>query len=300
MVRYSSIMPNTSSTSLSPQLNNFVFFGTPPTARDSLALLAERGFRPKLVVTNPDAPKGRGMALSESPVKAWALENSIPVETPNKLDADAIALIKNAHADYAVVIAYGKIFPQALIDAFPLGVLNVHYSLLPAFRGATPVESALRSSDYVLTGVTVQRMALRMDAGDILGQSLLHVQEFETARGVRPKLIALGADLLEKILPRFVAGAAEYTPQDESFATYTKKLTKEDGLLAPHLSGEEKWLAYRAYNDSIGTYFVEDGKRVKITDAVFANSYFTPRTVIPEGKKEMSYEEYEKGRAKRG
>ena len=126
-------MPNTSSISLmnpNPK-NNFAYFGTPKVARDTLAKLVERGFVPALVVTSPDAPRGRGLGLAPSPVKVAALERNIPVVTPEKLDDAAIAAISMQGCGYAVVVAYGKIFPEALIAAFPLGVLNVHYSLLP-------------------------------------------------------------------------------------------------------------------------------------------------------------------------
>ena len=147
-------------------MSTFIYFGTPYVAKDTLQVLVEKGFTPKLVVTSPDAPSGRGLVLTPSDTKTWALEHNLPVRTPEKLDASAITELRALGADYAVVVAYGKILPQALIDIFPKGVLNVHYSLLPRYRGASPVESALLNGDIV-TGVSVQRMVYKLDAGDV-------------------------------------------------------------------------------------------------------------------------------------
>ena len=130
---------------MKPQLHKFVYFGTPKVASDTLMTLIERGFVPSLVVTSPDAPKGRGLALTPSPVKVLALEHSIPFITPEKLDDEVIAAIRAYECEYAICVAYGKIFPETLINAFPKGVLNVHYSLLPRHRGATPLEAPPRT-----------------------------------------------------------------------------------------------------------------------------------------------------------
>ncbi|TSA44041.1 hypothetical protein D4R49_00920, partial [bacterium] len=111
--------------------SRFIYFGTPTVASDTLTMLIEHGFMPALVVTSPDAPRGRGLVLTPSPTKTLALAHDIPVFTPEKLDADAFRAIAAYSADYGVCVAYGKIFPDELISAFPKGVLNIHYSLLP-------------------------------------------------------------------------------------------------------------------------------------------------------------------------
>ncbi len=152
-----------------PHEPRFIFFGTPPVAAETLRALLAEGFVPALVVTNPDAPKGRGLALTPSPVKLLASAHDIPVFTPETLDEAAQKEITSRAASYAVVVAYGKIFPESLIHAFPKGVLNVHYSLLPKYRGATPMETALLQGETE-TGVTVQQMVKELDAGDILAQ----------------------------------------------------------------------------------------------------------------------------------
>jgi methionyl-tRNA formyltransferase len=270
----------------------FVYFGTPYVARETLASLLEAGYVPSLVVTSPDAPKGRGMKLTPSDTKAFALEKNLSVISPEKLDAPAIDAIRRVGAHFGIVVAYGKILPQALIDAFPLGLLNVHYSLLPKYRGASPVEAALLHDDAV-TGVAIQKLVKELDAGDILAAEELAILPEETTRELRPRLITLGASLLTRSLPAFTGGSATFTPQDHAKATKTGKIKKEEGLL--DLAGDARvaWNKYRAYAESPGTYFYagKDGERVrvKIKTAKYENGAFIPLRVIPEGKNEMDY-----------
>lgn len=270
---------------------NFVFFGTPEVARHTLDALLAAGYTPTLVVTNPDAPKGRGLVLTPSPVKTLAEEHGISVYTPDTLGEEAQKKILEASAAYALVVAYGKIFPEELIVAFPLGVLNVHYSLLPKYRGATPTEAALLHGDH-MTGVTVQKMVKALDAGDILAQVEVPIAPTETVRELRPRLIEAGARLLVDSLPSFTAGSATFTPQDHALATRSGKLKKEDGLLDLAGPAEKNWNTYRAYADTIGTYFLTpEGTRVKIKTAEYAGGVFRPLAVVPEGKNEISYNE---------
>ena len=273
-----------------PQPHNptFVYFGTPKVASSTLATLVQRGFTPAVVVTSPDAPAGRGLALTPSPVKELALARGIKVATPEKLDSAAIAAIAAHGAEYALCVAYGKIFPEELIAAFPLGVLNVHYSLLPKYRGATPLEGALLAGEHE-TGVTVQKMVKELDAGDIVAQEATAITPTETTRELRPRLIQLGAELLADTLPRYLAGDITPQPQNASLASHTHKLKKEDGLLTLDAPAEVNWNTYRAYADTIGTYFFENGKRMKITKASLTDGKFIIERVVPEGKRETVY-----------
>ena len=270
----------------------FLFFGTPYVARDTLARLIERGFKPGAVITSPDAPSGRGMKLNPSETKAWSLEHDLAVLTPAKLDAAFIDSLGAYGAEYAIVVAYGKILPQSLIDAFPLGVLNIHYSLLPKYRGASPVEAALLNGDTV-TGVAIQRMAFALDSGDILASKEVAVEPAETTRELRARLIDIGAEMLADILPAFEESALIAVPQDASKATFCGRIQKSEGELT--LSGDSRlnWNKYRAYAESPGTYFFaskEDVRiRVKIRSARFENGVFAPDRVVPEGKKETGY-----------
>lgn len=269
--------------------HKFVFFGTPKVASDTLAVLIEHDFIPTAVVTSPDAPRDRGLALTPSETKILALAHNIPILTPQKLDAETIAEICAYKCDYAIVVAYGKIFPEELISTFPMGVINVHYSLLPKHRGATPLESALLAGDSK-TGVTIQKMVYELDAGAILAQEETAIAPSETARELRPRLIVLGAQLLANTLPSFLRGDIVPRAQDASLASFSHKLKKEDGLLELNASAEENWNKYRAYADNIGTYFFDDEKRIKITKVSFKNDKFIIERVIPEGKREMNYE----------
>lgn len=279
------------------QPHKFVFFGTPTVASDTLATLIEHGFIPTAVITSPDAPQGRGLTLTPSPVKVLALEHNIPLLTPERLDDAAMAAIAALNADYGICVAYGKIFPEALIVTFPLGVLNVHYSLLPKYRGATPLEGALLAGEKE-TGVTVQKMVKELDAGAIIAQEVTPIASSETARELRPRLISLGAELLVKTLPAFTQDEVTPVSQDSSLASHSGKLRKEDGLLdlptgrqASPQQHLENWNKYRAYADSIGTYFFENEKRMKITKASLTDGKFVIERVIPEGKKETQYEQ---------
>ncbi|PIR83165.1 methionyl-tRNA formyltransferase [Candidatus Kaiserbacteria bacterium CG10_big_fil_rev_8_21_14_0_10_56_12] len=269
-------------------VNKFVFFGTPQVASDTLSTLLEHGYTPSLVVTAPDAPRGRGLVLTPSPVKELAIAHDLPCVTPERLDDCAIAAIAATQCTYGICVAYGKIFPEALIDTFTLGVLNVHYSLLPRHRGATPLEAALLAGDAV-TGVTVQKMVKALDAGDVIAQREISIGEEETARDLRPRLIALGASLLVDTLPNYLDGTANAVAQDATRATHSGKLKKEDGLLDLDAPACENWNKYRAYADTIGTYVLQDGKRIKIVTASLTNGKFVIGRVVPEGKREMDY-----------
>lgn len=275
--------------------DNFIFFGTPYVGRDTLARLVERGFVPSLVVTSPDARQGRGMTLTPSDTKRWALEHGLEVITPERLDSAVREQLKSVGASYAIVVAYGKILPQSVIDLFPKGVLNVHYSLLPKYRGASPVEGALLAGE-TSTGVTIQKMVYELDAGDVIAQKEVEILPTETTRELRPRLVALGADLLADTLSAYLVGEIVGVPQDTALVTHSGKIRKESGLLDLAGDAQENWNKYRAYAESPGTYFFHerDGKqiRVKIKTARFENGHFIPDRVVPEGKKEMAYADF--------
>ncbi len=270
----------------------FAFFGTPYVARDTLELLVTNGYRPAVVVTSPDAMRGRGLALTPCETKAWAIEHGFPVLTPERIDDAFIASLAPYGCTYAIVVAYGKILPQTLIDAFPLGILNVHYSLLPKYRGASPVEGALLAGEE-RTGVAIQQMVLALDAGDILASESVSILPEETTRELRPRLVTLGAELLVRTLPSFEAGTIERIAQDHASATVTRKIKKESGELSLHGDARANWNTYRAYAESPGTYFfmLKDGQRmrVKIKSAACQDETFVPLRVVPEGKNETDY-----------
>ena len=270
----------------------FAYFGTPYVARDTLAALMEHGYVPSVVITSPDAPRGRGHVMTPCETKAWALEHDLEVLTPERIDDSFIDSLKAYDCAYGIVVAYGKILPQALIDHFPQGVINIHYSLLPKYRGASPVEGALLSGETE-TGVAIQQMVYTLDAGDVLASETVPIQDDETTRELRPRLVAVGADLLVSVLPAFEEGSLVGVPQDHSKATHTRKIKKEAGELTLRGPAQENWNRYRAYAESPGTYFFMEKEgarlRVKIRTATYENGEFLPALVVPEGKNETAY-----------
>ena len=225
--------------------------------------------------------------MHPSETKELALERKLPGITPERLDAAFLEELARYGCQYAIVVAYGKILPQSILDLFPMGVLNVHYSLLPKYRGASPVEQALLNGETE-TGVTIQRMVLKMDAGDIVTQQSIAIDPDETIRELRPKLVQLGSELLINTLPDYLAGTAPVTPQDESAVTTAPKIRKQDGCLSLKDDPEENWRKYRAYAESPGTFFYakkgDKSIRVKILDAVFFEGAFMVRNIVPESK----------------
>ncbi|OGG60271.1 methionyl-tRNA formyltransferase [Candidatus Kaiserbacteria bacterium RIFCSPHIGHO2_02_FULL_50_50] len=274
-------------------MKSFIFFGTPHVAAETLQALLTAGFVPSLVVTNPDRPAGRGRVMTPSPVRVLAESHNIPVFMPEKLDDDAQVRLAEAQASYAICVAYGKIIPERFIVLFPQGILNIHYSLLPKYRGATPTEAALLANDAE-TGVTIQKMVYELDAGDIIAQEKIAIEPQWTVRELRPKLIELGAKMLIITLPQYLAGEIIPQPQEHSLATRCGKFEKSDGeLTLDEVHAANNWRKYRAYADTIGTYFFEERAgtmvRIKIITATFDGTAFTPLRVIPEGKKEMDF-----------
>jgi len=274
-------------------MQKFIFLGTPHVAEETLRALLAAGFLPSLVVTNPDRPAGRGRVMTPSPVRVLAEANGIPVYMPEMLDDEAFAHLASVEAEYAICVAYGKIIPERVIKLYPKGILNIHYSLLPKYRGATPTEAALLAGDAE-TGVTIQKMVYELDAGDVIAQEKIAIEPTWTVRELRPKLIELGARMLVTVLPKYLAGEITPQPQDRTLASRCGKFAKTDGeLILSTENATDNWRKYRAYADSIGTYFFEergDKKvRIKIITATFDGTTFTPLRVIPEGKSEMNY-----------
>ncbi|PIR85813.1 methionyl-tRNA formyltransferase [Candidatus Kaiserbacteria bacterium CG10_big_fil_rev_8_21_14_0_10_44_10] len=266
----------------------FIFFGTPDVAKETLQHLVENDLSPVAVVTNPDAPKGRGHIMTASPVKEYAQNEGLPILTPDSLNEEFMKEVGAFGADLAIVVAYGKILPEALINSFPQGVLNIHYSLLPRWRGAAPVEYALLNNDQE-TGVTIQKMIKELDAGDIVATQSLAIGENDTTKTLRPRLIKLGAELLVETLPRYLAGETVPTPQEGSEITFAPKLKKEAGEINLDDGSQLNWNKYRAFAVWPGTYFFKDGKRYKVTDASFKDGVFQIEKVIPEGGREIDW-----------
>ena len=272
---------------------NFIFFGTPIVASRTLQILKEKGYIPKLIITSPDKPSGRGLLMHETPVAIWAKENNIKCLKPEKLTSEFIENLEETELN--IVVAYGKIMPEILIKKPELGTINIHYSLLPKYRGASPLEACLLNGDEE-TGVSIQQMEYKLDSGAILREEKIDIGINDTKEELRETLINLGANVLAEILPQIKNKEIVPTPQDESKASFCKKINKEDGEIDINGDAKENWNKYRAYAGWPGTFFFieKNGKkiRVKIKHASYLNNIFTINRVVPEGKKEISYTEF--------
>ncbi len=207
-----------------------LFAGTPQLAVASLLALANSSHTVAAVLTAPDRPRGRGRSLESSPVKAAAQTLGLPVLQPESLRSQARETVAAYRPDLLACFAYGRIFGPRFLALFARGALNVHPSLLPRYRGPAPIPAAIRNRDLE-TGISIQTLALEMDAGDLVLQERIPLTGTETT-GSLSELVALrAADLLVQAVDTIADGSAVYTPQDHGAATYTSLLTKEDGRI---------------------------------------------------------------------
>ena len=208
-----------------------VFLGTPAFAVPTLERIVESGRQVLLVVTQPDRPRGRGQKLAPSSVKEAAMRLGLPVFQPERLRRpEAVARLRELAADAMVVVGYGQIIPQSIIDLAPLGIINVHASLLPKYRGAGPVQWAILNGETI-TGVTTMRIDAGLDTGDILLKARTEIGPEETAVELGNRLAVMGADLLVETLERLDWGTLTPEKQNPAEATYAPLLKKEDGLI---------------------------------------------------------------------
>ncbi|MCE9644133.1 methionyl-tRNA formyltransferase [Candidatus Parcubacteria bacterium] len=278
---------------------SFVFFGTPELSVRVLEELARVGLVPELIVTSPDKPQGRKLVLTPPPAKRWAEAHSIPVIQPKSLktDEDIGELLKKQY-DFFVVAAYGKIIPERLIDLPKKGVLNVHPSLLPKFRGASPIRSQILADDRD-TGVSIMLIDAVMDHGPIVSQIRVPSPSWPpSALELEETLARAGGAELARVIPLWMNEEISPKEQEHDKATFTEKIEKEQGLLDLSADGYQNFLKIQAYRGWPGTYFFLDGKRIVIKDAVYENGALRLTRVVPEGGKEMAYEDFLRGTGK--
>ena len=269
-----------------------VFFGTGRLAQIVLERLIDSPYKPELVVTAPDTKAGRGHKTQSSPVKQTALEHKIEVLQPNNLsDKNFQFSIFNFQFDLAILTAYGKIVPSEILKIPKYGFINIHPSILPNYRGPSPIQSAILA-DEKATGVSIIKLDEEIDHGPILAQKEVAITNGDTHASLVENLGKIGADLLVKTLPEFLEGKLKPKPQNHLRATWTKRITKKDGqidLLNPP-NPQTLNLIIRAYYPWPGTWC-----RLTVHSRQFTVKFLPENLIQPEGRKPMTASELRNG-----
>jgi len=272
---------------------SYIFFGTPEFAAIILEKLIKAGLIPKAVVCNPDRPVDRKKVITPPITKLLAQKYNIPILQPEVLTNYQL-LITNYQADFFIVAAYAQILPKEILSIPKLGAIGVHPSLLPKYRGPTPIQTAILNGDEE-TGVTLYLMDEKIDHGAILANRKAPIAN-RNYKELEKGLAELAATLLIEILPKFIKGEIKPVPQNEAGATYTKKFTAQDGFIDAEAlrqaengknpkSAEEILRRIHALNPEPGTWTLQNGKRIKLLEARITNNRLVLKTIQPEGKK---------------
>lgn len=276
----------------------YAFFGTPEFAAIILEKLIQAGMPPALLVCNPDRPFGRKKIITAPPVKSLILKHeswNIKLLQPETLDESFKLQVSSFKLDFAIVAAYAKILPKEIIELPRLGTVGVHPSLLPKYRGATPIQSVILSGEEE-TGTTLFMLDEKVDHGPILAKSEIRMSESETYESLHSKLAELSGNLLVETLPKFVKGEIKPQIQNEKEATYTKKFKAEDGYIDPDILRQaqdgtrpgktiEIEREIRALNPEPGVYTIQNGKRVKLLEAELSDGKLKLKKIQVEGRK---------------
>ncbi len=305
-----------------PQVR-IVFMGTPTMSQQLLLTLLHAGYNVVGVVTKGNTKVGREQTLTASPVKQLAESRGIPVLTPKKIDEDFIKELSRLRPDLILVAAYGKILPESVLNLPGLGCLNVHYSLLPRFRGASPIQNALLFGDKE-TGVTLMKMDAGLDTGDIIAAQTVAIDPHDTTATLTPKLNAAAEELLIKTLPLWVKQKIQAVPQDHEQAVLCQLIERNDGKIEWSNAAADIYNRYRAFDPwpGIFTFWKQDdafvriklieiglhtlpvtqtyalGEVFQLADVIgvqTGNGVIILRTLQPEGKVKMPVEDFIRG-----
>ena len=257
------------------------FAGTPAFAQQALQAILDAGFNVVVALTQPDRPSGRGMQLTPSPVKQLASSHGIPVEQPVSLRNDeAQALVRGYNLDVLVVVAYGLILPQAVLDMPRYGCLNIHASILPRWRGAAPIHRAIEAGDQE-TGVCIMQMDAGLDTGGVVDEARLTIQATDTTALLHDRLAVLGAERIVAVLQQLAAGATlTAVPQAEVGVTYAHKLEKQESLLDLQAAAHALDRKIRAYNPFPGAVLHSGEQPIKIWGAHVVRGAGEPGQVL--------------------
>lgn len=300
-------------------MTKIVFMGTPAFSAPILKMLADEGHTIVSVVTQPDRPVGRKKIMTPTPVKEQALELGLPIYQPEKLkDPEQAQKILDLEPDLIVTAAFGQILPSAILQAPPLGAINVHASLLPEYRGGAPIHQAIIDGKKE-TGVTIMYMVDRLDAGDIISQTTVPIEETDHTGSMFEKLSTAGMDLLKETLPSIIDGTNPRIPQDESRVTFARNISREQERIDWQLSAVEIYNQVRGLHPWPVAFTTLSGANVKLWWTEIADSQkdgapgeiveLTKDAIIvrtgsgtlaikelqPSGKKRMTAEDYLRG-----
>jgi methionyl-tRNA formyltransferase len=265
-----------------------IYFGTPYFAAEILKDLIAHGIEVAAVVTQPDRPKGRSLQLNPSPVKSVALEHNIPVFQPEKCSNELfLNEIKAVHAALFVVVAFGQILPQKLLDIPPLGCINVHASLLPKYRGAAPIHRAIMAGEKE-TGIAIQKMVYKLDAGDVIAVAKIEIGFLLTFGELEKRLIEISKPLLLQVIHQYEIRIPEGKAQNHTLATYASKVEPEEGEIHWNRPAQEIHNLIRAFSPRPGAWcwiYLPDGERKRLK--IFRSE------IVPGGGKpgELSFRE---------
>jgi methionyl-tRNA formyltransferase len=283
-----------------PTQYKFIFFGSPLFARIVLEKLVKNNFSPLALVCNSDKPFGRKKIITPPETKKFILENNLENEIkifqPEILDNDFILKLKNLNADFAIVCAYSKILPNEILNVFQKRILGVHPSLLPKYRGASPMQSAILAGEEK-SGTTIYLLDDKMDHGPILAQKETEIKNLNFEK-VYLKLAQIGGDLISETIPLYFNNKIIPQKQDDNQATYTKKFKLEDGYVdledIKKAQENESKLAFEIYykilalNPEPGVWTIKNNKRVKLLEAEIINNKLTIKKIKIEGEKEKN------------
>jgi len=252
--------------------------GSPDFSNGTLRALIDAGHDVVCVYAQPPRPAGRGQKERLCPVHAEAVKHGIPVRTPKSLkDEDAQQEFRDLKLDVAIVVAYGLILPQPILDAPRLGCLNVHASILPRWRGAAPIQRAILAGDAE-TGVSIMKMDAGLDTGAVLAEAKTPISPDETGETLHDRLAMMGAKLMAETLPQYADGVISAVPQLDAGTSYAAKLEKNEGRLNFSDTAQALDRRVRAFSPWPGTYFEVDGQRVKVMSAEISD---TPSDAVP-------------------
>lgn len=263
-------------------MKNVVFMGTPDFAVGTLKALLDSEYKVQAVFTQPDKPKGRGKSMQMTPVKEVAMEAGIPVHQPSRIrEPENLEILKQYNPDVIVVVAFGQIIPEEILNLAPYGCINVHGSLLPKYRGAAPIQWAVIDGEKE-SGVTTMRMDAGLDTGDMILKERIPLEEKETGGSLFDKLSEAGAQLLLKTLRALEDGTATYEKQpEESPTAYAGMLTKQMGLIDWTKPAKEIECLIRGLNPWPSAYTTYHGKTLKIWAADVGTDAVSGETIIP-------------------